>query len=442
MMESRESNSRGSHVSRLPLGLCLLEARRVLLGKSGAAIALWLLFLLAIGQNEPLLPEEIGASEQVARGLERQSFWALILFLLLPLAFLRTANLAHRLRSGESDWIGMHASSKSGAIACSFGGSLLAIVLLSWVILASIEGQLSGDAASFERLATRSQTLVHRIDSGAALSLDLDIAEPIREGDEIRLRVLAAVMGTPHSPLPKESSARVSEIPDELEHDPKSENAAANEDDVHEDDAHEDDAHQQDKTDPSDPSTSSDHAGHTHSERPDTLGPATDARLVLARGSATVFGEVVRVGSRTWLSARAPAGTGRLMCQVECIAGAPLLVLDEASLEIWRPTESERGASMRLLGHVLWTLVAGMALAAGLGFWLGPITASATVLAIGVGLSTFTGLEALPGAALLSSLETIGEGRVPVAPNLGSAALSIMIAVLGLALGRWGLQSW
>jgi hypothetical protein len=48
----------------------------------------------------------------------------------------------------------------------------------------------------------------------------------------------------------------------------------------------------------------------------------------------------------------------------------------------------------------------------------------------------------LPGAALLSSLETIGEGRVPVAPNLGSAALSIMIAVLGLTLGRWGLQSW
>ena len=367
-----------------PLGLARLEYRRVLLGRIGLTLALWTLAVSLLTERAPLVRSSLAAAQQVERGLWRQSSWTAILFVLLPLVLVRAASLAQRWRAGEGDWIGSRPIGKGAALWTSFLGVSAAALTLLLLCLAWVEWRSPAGQPTFERLGGDALETVRRVPAGAALEFVPELGARPEEGDQIRVRALASMLEPAQASTPRDAS---------------------------------------------------DSSG--------ARAPGSQARVVLTRAGHESAGRARRLLGRDWLSATVPAGEGALRVRVETLAGAPLLWLSPGSVELWRPIASEAAASLRLCAHTAWALLAGLALALGLGFWLSPITAAAAVLALGLAASWLPGgTRRVPGSDLAALLETIGQGRVPREPSAALGLVALAAVALGLCLARLGLRSW
>jgi len=161
--------------------LARLEFRRAL---GGTALLILGVAVLLVTRD---WTSDLGAPG--THGLARQAVWSGVLLVLIPLATLHAANLPHRWRAGEADWLGSRPVGRAAALASVLAGMLAAAAFLVCATATIVELGTDVDARDGGTLALewsrdQPQTIalapgeefgftLHDVPAGALLSLRL-----------------------------------------------------------------------------------------------------------------------------------------------------------------------------------------------------------------------------------------------------------------------------
>lgn len=137
-----------------------------------------------------------------------------------------------------------------------------------------------------------------------------------------------------------------------------------------------------------------------------------------------------------------PPGAGPLQLELARTSGGALALLAGERLQRLVTIGNARRASPALAAHALLAFAALLALALGLGPWLGTRLAGTLSLVLPLAV-WFVGDEfasdASPWGALVRALEVSGHGLVPAAPSWVELLAALSCVVLGMALFTRGL---
>jgi len=190
--------------------------------------------------------------------------------------------------------------------------------------------------------------------------------------------------------------------------------------------------------------------GETQGERQPELRVLVTRTLGNAISTGIVFG-ATRAGisvedehhimQRGRASVLLPPGTGDVELSMRNVGEGSIAILTPNTFEVWMPA-SERMASMSIAVRAFVLLTALMALALGLGAWVGGATAAGSaltlwLLALRLDFSAF-----VPGARLTRAIGFVGDGRLPEPYDLRALVGLGCALVLGMLLGVRGIRSW
>jgi len=152
-----------------------------------------------------------------------------------------------------------------------------------------------------------------------------------------------------------------------------------------------------------------------------------------------------RIASRTTLEVAVPRGNGPVELELRRVGAGGIVLLAEQRVDWLVTSSSARAASLATAAHVALAFAAWLAIALGLGAWMGGgiATASALALTLPGWLAENGGLRsAWPAADLAETLDLVGRGVIPDLPS-GTAVLgSVLGTVVGLALALAGTRTW
>lgn len=162
--------------------LARLELRRALGGTALLILGLAVLLVTRDWTSDLARPE--------THGLARQAVWSGVLLILIPLATLHAANLPHRWRAGEADWLGSRPVGRVSALTSVLAGMLAAAALLLCATAVIVELGTGADAREGETLAldwSRDQPQTTALAPGEHRSFTL---EDVPAGAVLSLRLM------------------------------------------------------------------------------------------------------------------------------------------------------------------------------------------------------------------------------------------------------------
>lgn len=137
-----------------------------------------------------------------------------------------------------------------------------------------------------------------------------------------------------------------------------------------------------------------------------------------------------------------PPGAGPVQLELARTSGGALALLAGERLQRLEATDSPRFASLVLASHALLAFAALLALALGLGPWLGTRLAAALSLVLPLAawlVGEEFAADVSPWGALVRALEVTGHGLVPAVPSWLELCAALLCAALGMALFIRGL---
>ena len=171
-------------------GLALLALRRLLTRSFMLAAvilaAIWISLDLSISEATQT------ADAALLRSTRRESTWVLFAVCLLPVCIYGAARVGERWFSGDRDWIGARAISRTRFALSTWTGLWLAAILVTLSIGGLSEFMASGDGASARRLEglTAPTRLLAEDDASTSWVLD-EMRGPLGEGQLLRLELHA-----------------------------------------------------------------------------------------------------------------------------------------------------------------------------------------------------------------------------------------------------------
>lgn len=146
--------------------------------------------------------------------------------------------------------------------------------------------------------------------------------------------------------------------------------------------------------------------------------PFADARFTAQRGEHETHTEATLI-ARGELELELPSGTGPIEFELTRIGTGATLVVRDSRIDFFSPATSRFDASASIFAHAVLTLGALIAVALGLGSWLGTGYAFALLLSAWLGFWFQPGGASwLPGNALPGILAELHTGRAPLPPTL------------------------
>lgn len=166
------------------------------------------------------------------------------------------------------------------------------------------------------------------------------------------------------------------------------------------------------------------------------LGPGRiTVELVARRGTA---GRTLRreLGTHARLAIELPDGSGPVRLELRRVAGDATFVVPAGGIELARAVRSDRRAGLDLGARATLALAAWLGLAYGLGAWLSTPLAFALLASVQVACALADSpLAAWPGVDWAAALGRVARGELPPPLEPATAALSLALAAVGLALG-------
>jgi len=173
-----------------------------------------------------------------------------------------------------------------------------------------------------------------------------------------------------------------------------------------------------------------------------TMGNAASTRIVFGATRGGVHGSTEHhILQRGRASVSVPRTAGDVELSLQNVGEGSLAILTPDTFELWLPA-SERMASVSLAVRFFVLLAALMALALGMGAWVGGATAAGGALALWFALLRLDLGAFVPGARLARAIGFVGDGRLPEPYDLRGLVGLGLASLCGLALGVHGIRSW